>query len=256
MFAYAIQPQSPMKVISDSFRLFKASFSKVWLWSVVFLFPFFAMFFSGIPASLLRSFSFSSILIVSVVAIAFFLLGQGVIYFKVHCVAVNGNDKFWLTIKRILAKAFPILIVGILWYMANVFVPLMVILLFSNPVIRIILDCASTAAIYVFILPTIFFAPLLVINKFSLLKAIKYGCLLVWNQWARTFFVVVLFNIFISACLTVLPYVLLMHGYRTVGIVSDFMVLYICFLFSTCLDLAQLHDLKLRCAQKTNMLGI
>jgi hypothetical protein len=269
MFTYINQPQSPIRVILDGFRLFKTSFFKAWLWQLFLTSP------PIILAALLRTSQDMAVvsgrantdiegaISAAVVILSFLaLFGVCAVYYRIHCIAIQSSCGFKAVMRVVLYKVWLAMVITIICYLVmglmGLLADAMVFLLsaagfISAPVLTHTVEALLVVVIiYLIFLQNICIVSLLV-DDLSLFQAIKQGCLLMWGQGLRTLSVLGMSWILLFLVLFLLLAVLgitVLENYPATSIVLMVVSVTLGALFPYGCVLTQLHDLKLRYAMK------
>lgn len=246
MFNYADRPQSPFKVIGDSFRLFKASFPRVWLWQLIFSMPA-ALHFSSILGGdtlIKMHWNVVAIIAVYVIGIIFSLFGGCAVIAIVHRGAVYGDCRFNTVIRFAFRKMWIVFFFMLLLHMVGGVMIGVVLAVHAIPYLPYILGSIFGIFVLYSMLAFILYMPNIIVDDLSFKQALMQSYKLVWGRWWRTFIVMVI-SYLPYLVLLVMAMVVKTHQ-PVVGIVLAFLSAGLGSFFILTSVLAQLHDLKLR----------
>lgn len=267
MFTYANQSRSPLNIIGDGFRLFKSSFSKVWLWQLLNILAFFIPpgavgIFMGMADQ--RQLGFLQALLCLVVfVVGFFMVAFSylIVMIRMHRVAIQGDYSF-AAVKRVaFRKSWSLLLLMVLFVTIS-FLLFRVSMFFESPTVYVVGAFLMVPWLYVLVTYSLF-APNLVIDQLSLMQTIKQGFAFIQGQWWRTAWVLLLSYLIIFVIdsiskwiwsVTIVPLLNLgVTDKDAVMLIPSLIVNFVGAMFLVAVLLAQWSDLKLRYAAKKDL---
>ncbi|HVV68316.1 MAG TPA: hypothetical protein VHE99_04670 [Gammaproteobacteria bacterium] len=269
MFNFATQPQSIVRIFSDSTRLYKTTFLKIWLWQLLWQIPLLILSLLddnspiahqlNLPNGTFFSIA-GAILALACVLVPLFgcLFNFHRIYNLVTPPYLTSRASLKIALKKLLpaigATLLIFIIPTLLWglvigveiLLKFISIPLLIILM-------IVVGIPLLFATLFFFFLVGYYQLAMVLDNCSAVKSIKASCKLVWGHWWRNFFVLLVFSI-IQALVTLLALMLtsfLFSSLPTLGLVIGMIMVATISLWGFSVLLVQFNDLKLRQQRKS-----
>lgn len=187
MFTFSAQPLPILKVISEGFKLFSQSFSKIWYWSFLFHLisniPNIIYLFKGQPIDK-ATFSISDFLLFFLVTIIQVYVAAFLAH-RIYNIATAPDsktiDSFKVAAEKWLTIFLAVLLMGL------------VLGLLGLGFVALSLKLGAIVGLAIFGIPflilsllLIFYLPFILFNQASALTSLKESALLVWGHWWET----------------------------------------------------------------------
>lgn len=257
MWNYSSTPQPLSKVFADSFGLYKASFSQVWYWHLIWFFPMSILAIASQFAG--KNFPLYVLWIATAIIAIFYLFGEAFLLHRIHKIALQGQSDAQSSLSVALRKLPSILLLyfcSLLFISVTVFMVVFSVESMTNVATAgrfvlalefpIIIGCTLLVAYYFWFITFIVMIKMINDDK-RLPVAFKEAFSLVEGKWWRSFFAIILGSAFLFIAARIFSGVA--GIFTSSEIVSSLAVLIAYVLFHSVFNsilLVQYHDLKLR----------
>lgn len=220
MYHLSSRPLSISQIIIHSFKLYKASFPKIWYWLLLFSLPQSLSSFLG--PSLQQHLNQNDLLTVVLFSLTMLIFagwiffGQCFIFSRIHSISHATDNALSLAFWTSLRKILPVF-AGIIFIVTLLAVIILSIFFLAFSIQHIIgtlgvviMEMIGSGLTFYLMVTQFYFIPSVLFDNLSVGKAIFSSFYLTWGYWWRTLLPMVTFIFFILLCFFLINFIILM----------------------------------------------